>query len=216
MAPRSDKKMAPMSGAESNLVPGMFPKRRGNCYAFALNLKSRNLNRKLQPGEIAGVNGDAAASCSSLRALVKKDSERVNIRPSSAGAKCPKGFYKIAGVVDPGDDYHFLRQVRSVTFRARKTDTKASIARKFEVPVSSVRLSRGLATVTRGSSGFWAHKRGLATGAIFQDARGRVIKDPRNANMNYGNLDYSRFCGFHCVRSRKINDRGQSRKRAGK
>jgi hypothetical protein len=207
--PKEEKKrppIAPLSGSESNLTPGMFPRRRGNCYAFALDLKSRNLNKKLQPGELAGANGDATASCSELRSLVNRDSEKLNIRPSKAETKCPRGYYKIAGVVDPGDDYHFMRQVRSITFRTRKGDTKASVAAQFDVPASSVRFSKGTATVTRKTSGFWAHKRGLATGAIYQDARGRVIKDPRNANMNYGNLDYSRFCGFYCVRARSSKE----------
>jgi hypothetical protein len=215
MAPRRDKeekktkskekdrpRIAPLSGAEANLTPGMFPKRRGNCYAFALNLKSLQKNDKLQPGELAGKNGDAAMSCSALRSLVANDAARVNIRPSKANAKCPKGFYKVAGVVDPGEDYHFMRQVRSVTFKPKKGETKASIAKDFEVRASSVSLARGLATVTHGVTGFWAHKRGLATGAIFRDARGKVIDDPRTANMNYGNLNYSNFCGFNCVRAK--------------
>lgn len=186
------------NGTES-FYSGMFPRRRGNCYAFALDKKSNANDTKLQPGNISGKRGDPSRSCGNLSALMAADSRAGNTRMKRlpATGKCPPGARKIAGVVDPGTDFHFYRRFDGATVRAPRTAT-----------VSSVAKARGVATsrVTKKSPGVffvegtvWAHKRGLATGGITRDAKGKAIRDPRKASRNYGELDYADFCGFWCV-----------------
>lgn len=46
--------------------------------------------------------------------------------------------------------------------------------------------------------GTWSHKRGL-TEVTNLDASGKVIYDPRTANRNYGNVNYSKFVDFYEV-----------------
>jgi len=46
----------------------------------------------------------------------------------------------------------------------------------------------------------WAHKQGLGGGPVIVDASGRTIKDPRKADRNYGQLNYTRFCSAYAVK----------------
>jgi hypothetical protein len=178
---------------------GMFPKRRGNCFAFAINRKSNVNDFKLQPGNISRTNGDPSRSCGSLSAMLAADSKtgKPTIKRLQGGGSCGKGFRKIAGVVDPGKDYHFYRQLGGATVHAPRTATIASVSKKYGVSASKVtKKSTGVFVI---KDKVWAHKRGLATGAIMTDARGKVVRDPRTANRSYGDLKYSNFCGFWCV-----------------
>ena len=54
-------------------------------------------------------------------------------------------------------------------------------------------------------AGTFSHKQGLATGPLLRDAEGHTIPDPRFANRNYGDLNYTTFCGAMCVRAEGIN-----------
>lgn len=191
--------MATKSGKNEMFYSGMFPRRRGNCYAFAIDKKSKVDNFKLQPGDLSRTRGDPSRSCKNLSAMLAADSKvgKPTIKRLQPGGRCGAGFRKIAGVVDPGQDYHFYRQLGGATVRAPKTASVASVAKKYAVSASKVKKkSPGVFHVKES---VWAHKRGLATGAITTDASGRAIRDPRTANRNYGELKYSNFCGFWCV-----------------
>lgn len=207
-SPPGAKKL-PTSGSETPYTPGMFPRRKGNCYSFALN--EATPDEKLQPGNLASnrdrrspaMSRDPASSCAAIAAQMRLDSKGSGRSyESNATSKCRAGYYKIATVLAPGSDFHYYRQVGDVSFRPARGATRASISEAFGVPVSGVTVRRtGMATVRR--PGVWAHKRGLATGALLGDSCGKPIKDPRKACRDYGNLDYKKFCGFWCVLAKK-------------
>ena len=46
--------------------------------------------------------------------------------------------------------------------------------------------------------GYWSHKPGYKPSTLY-DASGKLIKNPKEANRNYGKLNYKDFCGFFCV-----------------
>lgn len=191
----------------------MFPPRRGNCYSFALNRVT--MNHKLQPGERAQAFGDPSASCSALRALIAKDAA-LNSRKlyhASGNKACKKGYYKIASVLARGDDYHFYRQMGDVSLRRPQGVRTKNMARMLGVRPSQISLGGRGKRVLVKRTGLWAHKRGLSTGALLVDACGKVIRDPRRACRDYGNLDYNKFCDFWCVKARTRSHRGSPQKR---
>lgn len=49
------------------------------------------------------------------------------------------------------------------------------------------------------SDGYWSHKRGI-TNVTRSDASGRSIINPRLANRNYGEYNYTSFAGFYFVK----------------
>ncbi len=49
------------------------------------------------------------------------------------------------------------------------------------------------------SDGYWSHKRGI-TNVTRADASGRSIINPRLANRNYYDVNYSTFCGYYFVK----------------
>ena len=194
-------KKSSTSGAEANYTgPQMFPRRRGNCYSFALNKITQN--QKLQPGELAGNHSGVNLSrgCSGLNKQLRKDAKASGGRmyPVQANKGCRKGYYKIASVMDPNTDFHFMRQMGSVVYKVKRGETLRSVATKFAVkPSQVVRRAPGVLLVRNAK--VWAHKRGLAGGPIIEDSCGKPILDPRKACMNYGDLDYTKKCGAFCV-----------------
>ena len=49
------------------------------------------------------------------------------------------------------------------------------------------------------TNGYWSHKRGHSR-VTNVDASGKRITNPQTCNRNYGNLNYSVFCGFYIVK----------------
>ena len=86
-----------------------------------------------------------------------------DVRPITFEQQCPGKTSKIALIVDPKRDYHFIRQ---------------------------------------DSDGMWSHKPG-AMDVTTLDASGRPILRPDRALFIYNNhkdpLQYTKFCGYHCV-----------------
>ena len=46
--------------------------------------------------------------------------------------------------------------------------------------------------------GYWTHKPGWKPSTAY-DAKNNLIKNPELASRNYGELNYSKFCGYVCV-----------------
>ena len=209
-APSTRAKKLRTSGSETPYTPGMFPRRKGNCYGFAVNRATPNT--KLQPGNMANVRRDGSSpamardpssSCAAIASKMRLDARGgKGMYESSANERCRKGFYKVASVLDPGSDFHYYRQMGDVSFRPARGASRASVAAAFGVASSKVTMHRG-GSATVKSPGVWAHKRGLATGALLADSCGKPIMDPRKACRMYGNLDYEKFCGFWCVLAKK-------------
>jgi hypothetical protein len=160
----------------------------------------------MQPGNLAHEPSDLdASSCGVLTKRALHDSRRRGIRTVPPGARCPRGSYKIMSFIDPGKDYHWYRQAGHVLYRMRPNDTLRSVAKELRVPRSSVvsptPAPRAGDLVFVRNANVFSHKQGLATGPLLRDKSGRVIPDPRKANRNYGDLNYTRFCSAMCVRA---------------
>ena len=126
--------------------------------------------------------------------------------------RCKKGYYKVmmfvTGKKKPtllnSGDFHFYKQHGLVEYKPKEGDTKTSIAKFFKVsPRKIPKVVVGKIMKIRVS--VFSHKRGWATGPLLKDAKGKVIKDPRKANRNYGGLNYNTYCSSFCVKNRGIN-----------
>jgi hypothetical protein len=185
---------------------------RNNCWAYAvLNVTTRGpSNYKLQPGELSGKSGTIwDLSCRTLAERTKADLAQIGGGPVPFDEPCAKGHYKIALIIAPGIDYHYLVHHQDVIFKVNcDRQTRASIAKKFKVPLSNVEL---LSSYRKGTSVFvkdascWSHKRGTAFPPTLMDSRGKIIKDPRKSVFDYGALNYTVFCSTFCVKNRKVN-----------
>jgi len=93
-----------------------------NCFAYAMNSIDPNLVKECkdtkncdvgfhQPGYAAGFgkfSDQKEKGCGDMVSRLWGDNPQ--IRASSFGEKCPMGTSKIALIVDPSRDYHFLRE----------------------------------------------------------------------------------------------------------
>lgn len=177
-----------------------------NCYAYALGSRRGRPGYKMQPGDLAHEPSDRDAdSCPTLTQRALHDNRRRGIRTVAPAARCPKGSYKIMSFIDPGKDYHWYRQAGHALYRMRPGDTLASVAKELRVPRSAVvpptPAPRPGDLVFVRNANVFSHKQGLATGPLLRDRSGKVIPDPRRANRDYGDLNYTRFCSAMCVRA---------------
>ena len=192
----------PLSGSEepfTNTVYGRWGKKSNNCFGYAIDWFRGNGSKKLQPGEISKTltPGDDLTNVKTLKARVISDLEtkKNGGYATSPCVKCKQGFYKIMAFVDPGVDYHFLKQVGDMVVdtngKNARTLAKNMDIRKINIPDNS---NKALAKKT----GLWAHKRGLAE-LTTKDASGKFITDPRKADLKYENIHYSTYAGTFCV-----------------
>lgn len=206
----------PLSGSEPLFSEFEYGTRGGrgnnNCYAYALGHYRVQGGVKLQPGNMSRQSSNRnASSCAFLTDRALDDSRGRGIYRADPTAPCRRGFYKIMSFIDPGVDYHWYVQNGSLLYRVRPqdvrgsgADTRAAIATLFGVPTAAVvsrgqDLRAGNLVLVKGA-GVWSHKQGLATGPLLFDAAGKVIRDPRRANRNYGEYNYRKSCGAFCVR----------------
>jgi hypothetical protein len=207
----SNIKKLPLSGSEPlfKYEPwGTKGRRSNNCYAYAVGDYEEYRPYKSVPGDRAGRNiySRDYTKCGSLKDDVIADNPG-KVYSCKANDKCKKGYYKIMMVVAPNyGDFHFYKQHGEIEYKVREGDTCASIARDFGVPVYRIRKNGRLVNgcKIRFKANMFSHKRGWATGPLLRDAKGNTIKDPRKASRNYGNLNYSKYCGSFCVKNRGI------------
>lgn len=122
------KRQSPLSGCEPDYDPSRWNKRRSirethNCFSYAMNVNDPKQIEKCdddvddceapfhQPGSAAGYNrfdSKRAKTCPNMIARILGDNP--NLRMTTFEARCPVNMSKIALVVDPKEDYHFLRQ----------------------------------------------------------------------------------------------------------
>lgn len=199
----------PLSGSEPTCTRAPFSLKttvpRNNCYAYAVQHLSRSgVPYKLQPGNLSGkrgVNFDLDTCHPALKRVLgdliaTKRGYKVDIK-----TPCRPGFAKIALMLSRDTDYHFLRQNGDIIYPLEKGETLETVARKFKVPLANVKaLPRRKVRVIR--AGVWSHKRGTAYPPTLYDAKGEVIFDPRKADLNYGYLNYSKYCSSFCVKQK--------------
>ena len=200
------------SGSERVCRRNVFSMKKGihrnNCYAYAVHAARWNgPSYKLQPGDLSSQKEFDLLDCDSLVERTKEDLAAIGGYATPFGTPCRRGYYKIALILAPGVDYHFLVHHKDVVFKVTcNNQTRQSIAKKFKVPVSCVEK---LESYKKGTSVYvknadcWSHKRGTAFPVTLMDSKGKIIKDPRKATFDYRWLNYIVFCTTFCVKKRK-------------
>jgi hypothetical protein len=125
---RGCKRESPLSGCEPHYNPLHWNKRKSirethNCFSYAMNVNDPKQIKKCddsvddceapfhQPGSAAGYSrfdSKRAKTCPNMVARILGDNP--NLKMTKFESRCPVNMSKIALVVDPREDYHFLRQ----------------------------------------------------------------------------------------------------------
>jgi hypothetical protein len=201
----------PLSGGEPTCKYNVFSTEHGirnnNCTAYAYQLARKDGTYfKLQPGDLSTRKPFHLRDCRQVKQRVKEDLAVLGGFPTRLETPCKKDMYKIALVLAPNRDYHFLIQHKDVYYVSEQGDTRRSIAKKFQVPLARVEAKStyraGTSVFVKGA-GVWSHKRGLAFPPTLLDAKKKLIKNPALANFDYGELNYTVFCGVFCVAKNK-------------
>lgn len=200
-------KKLPTTGTEEPFTPFVYgfgvEKRSNNCYAFAIDHLEKKF-KKLQPGELSKTSkkDDDLTDPKTLKERILADlaTKKNGGYLSTPGALCKSGFYKIMVFVDPEKDFHLYRQVGDAVV---DTDGKTidTLAKNMKVKRNQIDLPVNSDKAFVKNSGVWAHKRGLSELTI-KDASGKFILDPRKANRDYGDLNYTRYVATFCVNNR--------------
>jgi hypothetical protein len=198
----------PQSGSEepfTNFVYGneKWGKRNNNCYAFAIDWLKATEKRKLQPGELSKTLTpyDDLTDPKVLKERTMADLGEYGYM-SSPCVKCKKNYYKIMAFVDKGKDYHWYRQMGDVLIESDGQKNVNSLAKNIGVNRNQLnsptnKPAKGDPILIR-AAGLWAHKRGLSELTVL-DSAGKFIKDPRDADRKYENLDYKTYVATFCV-----------------
>ena len=119
---------SPLSGCEPKYDPTMWNKKRSlrethNCFSYAMNVNDPKQVQQCmdnseeceapfhQPGSAAGYKGFSSKrpkTCPNM--LIRILGDNPDMIMSRFESRCPVNMSKIALVVDPKEDYHFLRQ----------------------------------------------------------------------------------------------------------
>jgi hypothetical protein len=81
-----------------------------NCYDYAIN-NTRKQDEKTHPGHTKlgnDLDGSDVHSCAQMETRLGLD--HPELEKIDYHLECPKGKYKIGMMVDPNEDYHFIRQ----------------------------------------------------------------------------------------------------------
>lgn len=182
---------------------------RNNCYSWALGnvaLVTRGNSYKLQPGDLSTQKPFDLASCKEVVQRVREDLAVAGGDLVPFKKPCGNDQYKIALVLSPGVDYHFLVHHKHVKYEITTPgETRASIAKQFGVNPRNVEKRDQYEVgdkVFVSNANCWSHKRGTAYAPTLLDSDGNIIKDPRRAHLDYGDLNYRVFCATFCVPSR--------------
>ncbi len=124
-------KYMPLNGSELEYEPSKWNDSyvtSYNCYAYSLNTKNHGF---MQPGQSEGhnyLNTSNYFSKSVLISMVNLDANHYNFKfePIGKYEQCDPGFYKVALVVDPGNDYHWYRQNYDGTWSHKPGGTKVT------------------------------------------------------------------------------------------
>jgi len=206
----------PLSGSES--VYSWFPwggsgLHVDNCYAYAVGDHAKYRNNKSVPGNHSGQSSifHTYRTCKGLAKRVISDNPK-KVYQVDGDEKCKKNFYKIMMFVAPTNkyrnstgDFHFYKQHGLVKYTIRKGDTPLKIAKFFKIAISKVpKKLPAVGEIAKIKANVFSHKLGWATGPLLYDAAGKVIKDPRKANRNYG-YNYTKYCSSFCVKNKGID-----------
>lgn len=180
---------------------------RNNCYSYSVGvLKLDGTPYKLQPGDLSTKKDFHLNTCDEVVQRTKEDLKVLGGKAIKFSERCGRNEVKIALILAPGVDYHFLVHHTDVVFLVTcHEESRESIAKKFGVPVGNVQKKK---SYRKGTSVYvknadcWSHKRGTAFAPTLMDSDGKIIKDPRTARFDYGVLNYTVFCSAFCVKKR--------------
>ena len=185
-----------------------------NCYAYALDVYKDSGDAKLQPGDLAGLNGNVdLKNCDSLVARALADGRAMGwdlryVGCETRGRACSqRGAYMIVAVVAPNNDFHWYRHHKDLLYRVQTPRSIAHLAKEFGVSTKDITIPGMTKEAIAGdlvlikNANVWSHKRGFSEeGPLLKDACGKVIKDPARACRKYGGLDYKKVCGAFCLK----------------
>ena len=100
-------------------------------------------------------------------------------------------------VIDKGTDYHFYRQMGDMVIDTNGKNIN-TLARNMGLNKSQIDIPTNSNKALVKKGGLFAHKRGLADLTVL-DASGKFITDPRSANRNYGDTNYSTYVATYCI-----------------
>jgi hypothetical protein len=92
----------------------------------------------------------------------------------------------------PNQDFHFLRRVTLQTV----LDNWGHFKKKTPIKCQKQLVDKQPMYV-------WAHQQGWSNGIKIHDAADNLIIDPRKANLNYSDLNYSTYCGLFKIKTRE-------------
>lgn len=202
----------PLSGSESPFNElSLYSAKRGvgnnNCYAYAIDTYANTGSTKLQPGNISKSPGELnLGSCAALKGRALADLKG-RAYAVDAGKACGRGEYKVMAFLSKDRDYHWYRQHRDAMVRlSDKMRDLAALARALGVRPSQLqspsKSPKPGDLVLVKDAALWSHKQGFATVPLLRDACGKAITDPRRACRNYGDLNYTEYCGAFCIKKR--------------
>src|SRR5210317_211619 len=113
---------------------------RNNCYAYSVGvLKLDGDPYKLQPGDLSTGKSFELDTCDEVVERTKEDLKVLKGRAIKFSEKCGRNENKIALILAPGMDYHFLVFHNDVNFLVTCNDeTRDSIAKRFDVDIACV------------------------------------------------------------------------------
>jgi hypothetical protein len=179
---------------------------RSNCYAYSIGHYDRQGDPyKLQPGDLSTKKEFHLHDCSEVVARTREDLARYGGYPIKFNRPCKDGLIKIALILAPEVDYHFLVYHDDVRYLVVcDGETRKSIADRFKINIRNVEkldsYSKGTSVYVKNAK-CWSHKRGAAYPPSLMDSNFKIIKDPRSATFDYGELNYTVFCAAFCARS---------------
>lgn len=202
-------------------VWGIPDKVRGNCYVFSLGPKvgkggyHTKRTQKAAPGSKCVVKNKCCFryknfdfnNCEEfIKRIVCDNPEYVKKLPQKASPNMnlPVGYHMMGAYLSPSpdrQDFHFVRRFeisfikRVWKFLKDRTPEKAKQAFEELWKQKQINPTKKIY--------IWAHQRGWSPGGpIIHDAAGDLIRKINKINMNYGDLNYNKFCGFFSVLTR--------------
>ena len=189
------------------------PEYKLNCYAYGLGLNIgrggyyKNRLYKARPGDKCLHFRDQPFDFHNCEDIVKRiicdNPEHVRkIKPEKydyyLNRNLSDDYHLMAAYLSPGKngngtDFHFLRRV--------PLSAVANAWSKFRKDTPPKAVNQ---IAEQQPPYLFTHRRGWsARGPLLVDASDNLILDPRTANLNYGSVNYSIFCGLFMVATRK-------------
>ena len=198
----------------SKLFAGIYPiawsipqRAKANCYVFGLGPAigpggyTNTRKFKARPGDRCSKYKDAPFDFNNCEDIVKRvlcdNPKYVTKLPPNTNVNydCGTSYHLMAAVLSPGfnSDFHFLRRVPT-----KYILKEWSRFEKYTPEAAKMQLLS-----TNPPPYVWAHQRGWSSGGpLIHDARGNLITDPSKADYDYGDLNYSIYCGMFKVATR--------------